>query len=168
MKYYSGIGSRTLPEKIEEQIFRASIFLAERNYVLRSGGADGSDTAFEVGCDSVAGKKEIYLPWENFNHKKGIDSPKLETYKKAQEIASKYHPSWTYLKPYAKKFHTRNVYQVLGKDLHTPVEFVVCYTQDGKASGGTGQAMRIAKKRGIPIFNLYYDDAYDKLISEFE
>lgn len=52
---------------------------------------------------------------------------------------------------------SRNSYQVLEKDLNTPVEFVLCWTKDGKASGGTGQAMRIAKDKNIPIFNLKTD-----------
>ncbi len=45
-------------------------------------------------------------------------------------------------------------FQVLGSDLETPVSFVVCWTIGGKISGGTGQALRIAKDLGIPIFNL--------------
>jgi hypothetical protein len=31
---------------------------------------------------------------------------------------------------------------------------VVCWTSDGKASGGTGQAIRIAKYYEIPTYNL--------------
>lgn len=163
-RFYSGIGSRNVPDKVVEQIFRISVFLAERNYILRSGAADGCDAAFEVGCDSVSGEKEIYLPWKRFNgHSHGIDSPTLKTYLEARKLAEKYHPEWKHLSEAARKFHTRNVYQVLGESLCEPVSFVVCYTNDGKASGGTGQAMRIALDWGIPIYNLYYDDTYDKL-----
>lgn len=162
-KSYSGIGSRTVPEKVIEQILELSVLLAQKGMILRSGGADGADTAFEVGCDSVNGQKEIYLPWKGFNDNTGIDSTKIDTYDEAQQIAEEYHPAWKYLKHYSKKFHTRNVYQVLGKDLNSPVEFVVCYTQDGKASGGTGQAMRIAEANNIPIYNLYFPETYDNL-----
>ena len=42
--------------------------LALEGFVLRSGGADGADTFFEIGCDMSNGLKEIYLPWNNFNN----------------------------------------------------------------------------------------------------
>ncbi len=54
----------------------------------------------------------------------------------------------------------RNCYQVLGEDLSTPVDFVVCWTPDGAESetsrktGGTGQAIRIAADLGIRVYNL--------------
>ena len=57
----------------------------------------------------------------------------------------------------------RNCYQVLGKDLETPSEFIICWTKDGQATGGTGQALRIAKKNNIPVFNLYNPDATEQL-----
>lgn len=47
------------------------------------------------------------------------------------------------------------MYQVLGYDLKTPSDMVICWTKDGGASGGTGQALRIAKDYNIPIYNLY-------------
>jgi hypothetical protein len=81
----------------------------------------------------------------------------------ARQIARKYHPGWSYLSPAAKKLMTRNTFQVLGSDLETPVSFVVCWTIGGKISGGTGQALRIAKDLGIPIFNLFDKDALHKI-----
>jgi hypothetical protein len=48
----------------------------------------------------------------------------------------------------------RNAMQVLGPDLDTPSKVVVCWTKNGKTSGGTGQALRISLYHGVPIFNL--------------
>ena len=48
----------------------------------------------------------------------------------------------------------RNGCQVLGLNLDDPVDAVVCWTKDGKGGGGTGQAIRIAKSRNIPIFDI--------------
>jgi hypothetical protein len=31
---------------------------------------------------------------------------------------------------------------------------VICYTQGGKLKGGTGQALKIAQKYRVPVFNL--------------
>lgn len=44
---------------------------------------------------------------------------------------------------------------MLGADLHSPSKFIVCWTRDGGATGGTGQALRIADHYEIPVFNLF-------------
>jgi hypothetical protein len=54
--------------------------------------------------------------------------------------------------------------QVLGNYGNDPVEFVICWTSNGKDSGGTGQAIRIAKAFDIPVFNLYNKEDKDNLI----
>lgn len=53
----------------------------------------------------------------------------------------------------------RNVCQILGADLHTPVQMVICWTKGGKLVGGTAQALRIARANNIPIFNLALDSS---------
>ena len=68
--YYTGIGSRNIPDTYFNLIVVIAEYMAKQGYILRSGGADGSDTAFEIGCDKVNGKKEIYLPWKSFNKNK--------------------------------------------------------------------------------------------------
>jgi hypothetical protein len=163
-KIYAGIGSRSVPDTIINKIFKLSIFLSEIGFTLRSGGAPGCDSAFEVGCESVRGKKEIYIPWKNFeNRYTAIVASDLENFEDAIKISMKHHPAWYRLPQPAKLLHTRNVYQILGRNLNSPVDFVVCYTQDGKSSGGTGQAMRISESLNIPIYNLYFDDVYNKV-----
>jgi len=47
----------------------------------------------------------------------------------------------------------RNSHQVLGLDLNTPSDFVICWTKNGKDQGGTFQTIRIARSYDIPIFN---------------
>lgn len=117
--------------------------LAECSWILRSGGADGADKAFEAG----ATKKDIFLPTG--------DIPDL-----AFEIAEMYHPAWGGLKPFIKRLHARNALQILGANLDCEAKFVVCWTPDGaetettRETGGTGQAIRIANAYRIPVFNL--------------
>lgn len=153
---YTGIGARNTPESIQKLMYQTAQWLSDLGYVLRSGGAQGADQAFEKGCDSVGGKKEIYLPWHNFE---GSDSRLVVADKKAFEIAERYHPYWHNLKNGAKKLQARNSHQVLGKDLETPTDIVLCYTDAGLGRGGTGQALRIAKDYNIPIFDFgSYDD----------
>ena len=150
MKYYAGIGSRETPNEFLMLFTSVAMTLAQQGYTLRSGHAQGADSAFERGCNIAAGKKEIYLPWYNFE---ASNSDLVVKNKEAFEIAEKYHPYWFNLSEGAKKLQARNSHQVLGKDLKTPSDFVLCWTKNGSGSGGTGQAIRIAKDYNIPVFD---------------
>lgn len=164
MKIYAGIGSRETPLDILKLMTRLAITLANYNWILRSGGADGADSAFESG----ALHKEIYLPWNGFNNK-FVDNKQYllpEETDAARDYVYDYHPSGLYLKSGAFKLMVRNTYQVLGADLHTPADVVFCWTSDGKASGGTGQAMRIANDYAIPIINLYHPNQLDEWLTK--
>lgn len=160
MKYYAGIGSRETPADICELMVAIAGWLQRKNFTLRSGGAVGADRAFALGAWS---NKELFLPWIGFNGH--FDSPRIDpdVALRAVKIAEQFHPAWEKCNAGARKMHTRNVYQILGADLETPSQFVVCWTKDGKASGGTGQALRIAASINIPIFNLHDPEAQYRL-----
>lgn len=148
-KYYAGIGSRQTPLNIQIKMTLIAQRLSKSSYCLRSGGARGADEAFEKG----AVHKQIFLPWNGFNgkipHKDEYIVPDLNI-----DLVRKYHPKPDKLSDFGLKLMSRNSYQVLGPTLDNPVDFVLCWTKDGKASGGTGQAIRIAKDYDIPVFNL--------------
>ena len=163
---YSGVGSRETPTEIQQTMRAVAAELGARGWTLRSGHAEGADAAFELGASGHS--KEIYLPWNGFNGGRvGVDgacNPEaLANYKQALAYAEHFHPAWEKCSRGARGMHTRNVYQILGQDLNTPVKCVVCWTKDGKASGGTGQALRIAEYLEIPIFNLYNPAKLDEL-----
>jgi len=151
MKYYAGIGARITPMNIQNQMTEIAEELAKMGYTLRSGGAEGADIAFENGCNFGGGKKEIYLPWKGFNNN---DSILFQIPPYAFKIAELYHPRWSSLKPGAQKLMARNCMQLLGQDLKTPSDFIVCWTEGGQITGGTGQALRIAEAYKIPVYNL--------------
>ncbi len=162
-RFYAGIGSRETPPGIEPMIEEAANFLGVFEYTLRSGAAPGADSMFEKHCSH---SKEIYLPWKGFNKSESLlylENMDNDIVLKAREIAKENHPSWNYLSEAAKKLMTRNTFQVLGIDLKTPVSFIVCWTPGGKIQGGTGQALRIAKRNFIPIFNLYNKDCLHQI-----
>lgn len=154
MNYYTGIGSRDISSDVFNAMVEIGKTLAYKGYILRSGGAGGSDTAFETGCDKGNGEKEIYLPWLNFNNNKSELTGDLTNYKEAKEIARKHHPAWEKLSFSIRMIMTRNTYQVLGQDLKTPSRFIICYTN---GQGGTMQALRIAKTYNVKVFNLFED-----------
>ena len=68
--YFAGIGSRQTPQSVQDLMVGIGRYLADRSWILRSGGAVGADMAFESGCDEVHGRKEIFLPWKGYNSNK--------------------------------------------------------------------------------------------------
>ena len=106
MYTYAGIGSRKTPLAVQKEMTKAAEFLQRRNWVLRSGGAQGADTAFEKGVSVDWGKK-IYHPTHVFTSQH-------------YEIAAAHHPAWNKLVPYVKQLHARNVAILLGDDCKSP------------------------------------------------
>lgn len=167
--HYAGVGSRRTPDDVLREMYDLACILSIRGWVLRSGGADGADEAFERG----ANEKEIYLPWPRFN---GNPSRLCRVSAEAIEESLKFHPTPDILNDASRKFMGRNLYQVLGQDLRTPCRFVVCWTpfsteaafDPKKWIGGTGQAIRIAGHRNIPIYNLRERLAIPTLMKDLE
>lgn len=159
-KIFAGIGSRETPPEILEKMKAIAKFLSERGYTLRSGGADGADNAFEQG----ATKKEIYLPWNNYNGRK-VDNISFfsELSNKHFTLAESIHPAWEKCSAGAKKLHARNTQQILGKDLNSPCDFVVCWTKGGEKVGGTSTAIRLSELHNIPVFNIGSADGLEEL-----
>ena len=69
-------------------------------------------------------------------------------------IAAPLHPAWNRCSPAVRKLHARNVAVLSGGNLDRPVDAVVCWSERGAVTGGTGMAIRIAEARGIPVQNL--------------
>lgn len=147
--YYTGIGSRQTPQHILQTIKKLATILNQQGFILRSGGAEGADTAFAEATTN----KEIYLPWPNFNNTTGIN---VGNCPKARNIAQNIHPAWNKCSQGAQKLHTRNIYQILGKDLQTPSQFIICWTKNGQKTGGTATALTLAEQHHIPIINLFH------------
>lgn len=167
-KRYAGIGSRKTPQHVLLVMFSIAQSLAAKGYTLRSGAAQGADSAFEAGAVNGKGGREIWLPWAGFNGRKdSLLLPRPHHYEMAETI----HPAWPYLKPGPQALHARNTGQILGEDLTTPVAFVICYTEDGaqtarevtKSTGGTGTAIKLASVMDIPVVNLKRDDCIARL-----
>lgn len=179
-RYYTAVGSRDTPVQFVQPMMKLSKRLRELGWVFRSGKADGADAIFQSGaqCHKVADYNglygEVYKPWKLFNTTPDalsfdtargytlwnwydIETYNLPNWKDAQEIVQSVinESHWNNLSVSARNLHTRNVYQVLGKDLQTPSEFLVCYSKPSKdsVSGGTKTAWELAKKYNVPCFN---------------
>ncbi len=169
---YAGIGARATPEDVKQLMARAAEFLVAERWVLRSGGAAGADRAFMRGAHAADGDFEVYLPdggYRGFEDlTPGGPSPA------AYELARRTHPAWARCSARVRALHARNSHQILGPDLDDPVRFVLCWTPDGsldgssRASGGTGQALRLAAQRGIPVLNLAREEHREQVEAKLD
>ena len=174
---YAGIGSRETSIDIQKEMYKIAKELESLGYVGQSGGAIGADKAFEGANQpwekedgTVAGTKEFtrsksnVTKWAKYSDGKNIAS-KFVVFKssdsndKVRNIAKEIHPKKQKLSEKdGLDLHARNTFQVFGKNLDTPVDFVLFYAQEQKDSirpkGGTGQAVEMARLKGIPTINM--------------
>ena len=156
---YTGTGSRKTPPEVLEQMSRIAIELESKGYTLRSGGSEGADNAFA----ECVRNREIYVPWKGFT--KYADETVAPFSTKSRKSVVKFHPYPRSLSTSASKVVERSYFEVLGKN-DTPSDFLVCWTKDGSDSGSAGQTIRIARKYGVPIYNLRIEGDLDKLYDE--
>lgn len=152
---YTGVGSRKAPKSALRKMIYFGKRLAKHGAILRSGACRGPDRAFEIGCDSVNGPKEIYLPFAGYEDREEEESVYIRgACSEARKMAQAVHPAWFVCQEASMCFHTRNVYQFFGLDLETPSRFVICWTPGGFMEGGTRTVMELARIHRIPVFNL--------------
>lgn len=170
MKIYTGVGARSTPKEMLDIIQNVASVLGKQGWVLRSGGANGADSAFETGCDAVQGSKKIYIPWSGFNNyiPDGMSVMTLDQGNRdgAIDIIKDVHPAFNRLSRGALALHARNVYQVMGIYLDSPSQFLLCYAptdKDGVPTGGTRTAWVVAQMFGVPRFNLNNEQDYERI-----
>lgn len=138
MRVYAGIGNRDISENVKGAITALARGFYLLGYQLRSGGAIGADQAFERG--HLFGSTVDSIRKENATEE-------------AIELASNHHPRWDLCKPNVRRLHGRNAMIIMGRDLKTPVDFVLCWAVD-EEHGGTALGIRIARAHNIPVINL--------------
>ena len=110
---------------------------------------------------------EVYVAQQNNINKSTLPYKQLsiimpvdqETTNKRREILKSvldynHYQALTMLKNnYALGMHERNVHQILGKDLQSPIDLVLTWCKPGHS--GTRTSLEIARLYNIPIINLY-------------
>ena len=150
---YAGVGARKTPAPVLAVMRRMARYLAEKGWHLNTGGADGADTAFVEGSPALC---TVFLAWEDYNGWTGAECVTLgeKALAKLEPFAAAHHDAWERCSPRVRKLHARNVAVIGGVDITPPASAVVCWTEGGRATGGTGLAIRLAESAGIPVFNL--------------
>ncbi len=163
-KSYVGTGNRDTPEVVLKQMHQLAAELSQFGYVLRSGGLDGPDLAFEAGSKET----ELHLPWRDFNQRKAFsyfNGPENKV------LAKMFQPTFDGLKPAIQAFLCKNVRCIMGKDLKSPARFIVIWSTDGaehsrdivQATGAMAHLIKIASAMKIPVFNLGKQGAEQRL-----
>jgi predicted Rossmann-fold nucleotide-binding protein len=124
----------------------ASAELSAAGHTIVTGGATGIDHAVMWNC--AHGLLNVCLPWEAYNNAIIPEHAHISVYSERRhpvwhESVAKYHPNPTALTRGAFALHARNYGIVEGAH--------VVLAMPGKADGGTGQGMRIAKGLGITL-----------------
>lgn len=190
-KYFTLIGSRSTPDDMKNILFDISLVLLNKGYIGRSGDALGADRCLTNAAKHFAGDDnlmsatikrgseftEIYLPYKGFQGNYTIKPPFYlldeGTEKAAADIVKEVHPNWEAVmtsknkgKPFAYQAHTRNVCQILGKDLNTPSSVCILWAEATKqgVKGGTNTAYQLAKRYNIPTYNLFVEEERVKLL----
>jgi hypothetical protein len=163
---YAGIGSRETPPDVLALMEALAEKLAGEGFRLRTGLSPGADQAFYRGALRVAGEIELYLPWPSFEAEARADAGGDRVLELPQpsaaafELSRAFHPQWETLELTERRLLARDAHELLGADLKSPAQLVVCWTADGSRDGrelfgdGTGQALRIAHHHGVPVRNL--------------
>lgn len=188
-KYFAGVGHRIrglsvhLNEQEVQNLLSAmsdvSHSFVSRGYCLRSGHADGADMAFEIGALKVNEKVNPHRAeiFNNSHIKRALKTGKMSQaeHELLMGIAAYFHPTKSnFFKLSESVCHLlmRNYFQVMGDDLDIeqtlpkPIDFALCYTNDGcethatrsRDTGGTGQFISYADFFGIPVFNMRHSD----------
>ena len=106
----------------------------------------GSDWSNKVNIPKVAS----FSAFDVTNNKFGNSS-------KVLNIAKELHTNPEKLTKWSEALMARNTYQIFGSNLDTPVDFVLFYAKEGKGirpDGGTGQAVEMARLKGVPTINM--------------
>lgn len=165
---YAGIGTRDITVGEALTISKISSLLSTLNILLYSGNAPGSDQCFQKSSNK---NNIVFLPWEGFE-KESFDYTKesLQYFVMGNSQAglnsiSSFHPAPNSLSRGARMLMARNYHQIHGHATYPRVSFVICCADpDGaQVKGGTGQAVRIANKLSIPVFNIRQEGWNQKL-----
>ena len=154
MQKYAGIGSRQTPPEVIAIMQKTAALLALDGYTCCTGACKGADQAFANGAASKGGNINLFIPWPSYEQEwiRTIPNCTVKTISPndtdAYNSVHRFHPAASKLKQSVMKLHARNYLIVDG------VDFIICWTPDGKINGGTGQALRIASEKNIPIYNL--------------
>ena len=174
---YTGVGSRETPDDILILMRRIGYIMAMKGVALRTGEADGADSAFYKGVvdaydlHRVKFENEVFVagPPKSFHYVNDVvdifSRDSSSPIEKFRETAVRIRGSWDDLSYFGAKCHIRNVAQVLGANGNSPSRGLICWAKPVNTikvaeskmryvEGGTNTAYCTAILHNIPVYNL--------------
>lgn len=146
------IGSREITDSQRDLFFKVGAWITSNDHYISSGNADGSDSAFAAGGNSVNPRNVIiYLPWATYNkaylHKDNriLKEPDEDWFDKT----APFHAKWNELTQGVRRLMARN-YGIV----HRANKVIALLNHSKIGGGGTGQGVRIAQSLKIPVLDL--------------
>ena len=171
--HYAGIGPQNTPGEINDIFMGIARCLWRTGYALRTGCELGADFAFMIGAPDnklVLHENFVYVSRSSVVGQIGSGVAVRVDYMPGdvffmEEQVKEHHPNPFSLQGLARKRMRRGALCVLpycrvGLEL-PQVDFVVCWAPDGSIDddGELGHVLRLARRYGIPVFNLEPDAA---------
>lgn len=163
MKYATIVSDEYVSERYIVRIQEIVQTLNKKEYTIRIQDFKGTKEII-----SFANNKEVYS-FQGGGKYKSINPFKLKTDYSARRIAAKFTNSWGYLNQIMRRVYTLNVFLLLGKELDTPSELLICSTPDGSISNTTGvlkHTIDVATSCGIKVYDVKNDFHYDALVKQ--
>lgn len=146
--------------------------LARLGIIMRSGlCAKGLDAIAQIeysrALDQGLARPEQFEVFVYQKKRSALPHPELavlrnpELVEELERRAASVHGGWHNCDEAARGQHSRNVHQVFGYQLDTPVQAVITWCRlnhAGQPLGGTATAIKLARQADIPVLNLYQTD----------
>lgn len=177
---WAGIGSRETPMHVQVLMVRYARTVYDLMFgPLHSGDAIAADFAFWVGARLSKNfcklRPKIFLSRNGYQNRWHDDrlgfinakSLPEGLYAEAKQLAHEARKGFYGLGPGGIALMTRNPFQILDVDLHTPVKKCIYWGipqgKTEKVRGGTNCALQIAIRFDVPRLNLYHEENQEAL-----
>ncbi len=159
---YAGVGPFYVNVGDTKLVYDIASLLAYNNYTLRSRNTRGIDSTFIEGCDKFNGKKDTIIIKENnteyAEYKKEYTEYTLQSdpvYNAKFDIFNKYIPNDSMVSHITKSSIMRVIQCVLGINLDSPVDFLICSNR--KSPTVINTTIKIAKDYNIDYYVINND-----------
>lgn len=157
-------GDKDTPPDVLAKVKELAKWLESIGFTIRVGG----DGPVEEAAEAAVNKKELLLPWKDFN---GKTSPTTFSIERAHHIAKQFHPAYENMKKGIHGILAKNARLIMGNKMMSPATLLITWTPDGAENGrsvnvGTGfsgHAIKIATAARVPVFNLQRPDAESRI-----
>ena len=165
--------SGEVPQTVIDNVIAVLDTINSVHFTLRDS-LDSRD-ALLVGTSKHVTRRDYILPWKKFNT--SVDAKVSKPSKYAYEVAAYFHKAFKKIPNVVKTMIARNNHLILGAECDTPVNFIICYSDDGadtkkkvdyKTTGNISYFIEVGEELNIPIFNFKNEGAKEKLLGFLE